>query len=201
MWPLKSIISEKTSPVWRYQHTFIGFQRDRWEIFILMVNLELWPLKSIGSWKIEPWFWRYQHTFNRISKEKDGKPFIFRVNLGMLTPQINLLGKMSPDLRVLTHIYGVSKDIDGKMFIFIVKPGMWPLKIQLTLKKSPVLRVSTHMYMVSKGIDGKMFIFQVNLGMWHIKSIVSENQALFWVYHHTFMGFPRRYMGKHSCFK
>ena len=33
--------------------------------------------------------------------------------------QINHLGKMSPVLRVSTHIFGVSKEIDGKMFIFI----------------------------------------------------------------------------------
>ena len=32
--------------------------------------------------------------------------------------QINHLGKMSPVLRVSTHIYGVSKEVNGKMFIF-----------------------------------------------------------------------------------
>ena len=37
-----------------------------------------------------------------------------------VTPQIDHLRKMSPVLRVSTHIYGVSKDIDGKMFIFRV---------------------------------------------------------------------------------
>ena len=31
-----------------------------------------------------------------------------------VTPQIDRLGKMSPVLRVLTHIYGISQDIDGK---------------------------------------------------------------------------------------
>ena len=31
--------------------------------------------------------------------------------------QINHLVKMSPVLRVSTHIYGVSKEIDGKTFI------------------------------------------------------------------------------------
>ena len=37
-----------------------------------------------------------------------------------MTPQIDHLGKMSPVLRVSTHIYGVSKEIDGKTFIFSI---------------------------------------------------------------------------------
>ena len=35
-----------------------------------------------------------------------------------------ILEKVSPTLRVSTHIYGVSKEIDGKMFIFKVNLGM-----------------------------------------------------------------------------
>ena len=34
-----------------------------------------------------------------------------------------------------------------------------------------------------------MFIFRVYLGMWPLKSIVSEKQALFLGFQHTFMGF------------
>ena len=41
-----------------------------------------------------------------------------------VTPQIDHLRKMSPVLRVLTHIYMVSKEIDGKTFIFRVNLGM-----------------------------------------------------------------------------
>ena len=41
-----------------------------------------------------------------------------------MTPQIDHLGKMSPILRVSTHIYGVSKEIHGKMFIFRVNLGI-----------------------------------------------------------------------------
>ena len=41
-----------------------------------------------------------------------------------VTPQIDRLGKMSPVLRISTHIYGVSKEIDGKTFIFRVNLGM-----------------------------------------------------------------------------
>ena len=41
-----------------------------------------------------------------------------------MTPQIDRLGRMSPVLRVSTHIYGVFEEIDGKMFIFRVNIGM-----------------------------------------------------------------------------
>ena len=41
-----------------------------------------------------------------------------------VTPQIDCFGKMSPVLRVSTHIYGASKDIGGIMFIFQLNLGM-----------------------------------------------------------------------------
>ena len=78
-----------------------------------------------------------------VSKEIDGKTFIFNLNLRHVntpsnrlenihfsdkprhvTPQIDHLGKTSPVLRVSTHIYGVSEEIDWKMFIFRVNLGM-----------------------------------------------------------------------------
>ena len=46
-----------------------------------------------------------------------------------MTPQIDCLGKMSPVLRVSTHIFGVSKEIDGKMLIFRGNLGIGPLKL------------------------------------------------------------------------
>ena len=49
-----------------------------------------------------------------IFEDIDGKTFIFRVNLGNLTPQSNRLGKMSNVLRDSTHIYGGFEDIDEK---------------------------------------------------------------------------------------
>ena len=39
-------------------------------------------------------------------------------------PQIDHLGKMSPVLRVSTHIYGFSEEINGKTFILRVNLGM-----------------------------------------------------------------------------
>ena len=53
-----------------------------------------------------------------------------------VTPQIDCLGKMSPVLRVSTHIYGVSKDIGGKTFIFQLNLGMWPLKSIVSEKQA-----------------------------------------------------------------
>ena len=41
-----------------------------------------------------------------------------------MTPQIERLRKMSPVVRVSTHMYGVSKEIDGKTFIFQGNLGM-----------------------------------------------------------------------------
>ena len=121
-----------------------GFQEDRWENMLFIVNLGMWPLK----WNIlenEPCSEGFQCTFM-------GKLFFFRVRPWHGTPQINHLRKTSP-----------------------------------------VLWVSTHIYWVSKKIDQTTCIFRVNLGMWPLKSLISEKQALFWWFQHTFMGFPRRW--------
>ena len=59
-----------------------------------------------------------------VSKDIDGKTFIFQTKPRHVNPQIDCLGKMSTVLRVSTHIYGVSEEIDGKMFIFKVNLGM-----------------------------------------------------------------------------
>ena len=59
-----------------------------------------------------------------LSKEIDGKMFIFSLNLGMETLKLILLGYMSPVLRISTHIYRVSKEKEEKMFIFSVTLGM-----------------------------------------------------------------------------
>ena len=41
-----------------------------------------------------------------VSKQIDGKTFIFQSKPRHVTPQIDRLGKMSTVLRVSTHIYG-----------------------------------------------------------------------------------------------
>ena len=52
------------------------------------------------------------------------KTFIFSSKPRHVTPQIDHLGKMSPVLRVSSHICGVAKEIAGKTFIFKVNLGM-----------------------------------------------------------------------------
>ena len=52
------------------------------KMFLLRVNLGMWPLKSNISEK-QDLFWGFQHIFMVFLKEIDGKTFIFIVNLGM----------------------------------------------------------------------------------------------------------------------
>ena len=59
-----------------------------------------------------------------VTKEIDGKTFIFLSKCRHVTPQIDCLGKTSPVLRVSTCIYGVAKELDGKTFIFRVNLAM-----------------------------------------------------------------------------
>ena len=73
----------------------------------------MWPLKSIILEK-QALFWEFQHPFMVITKETDGKTFIFRVNLGMWPLKSIVLDKTNPVLMVSTHIYGVAKEIDRK---------------------------------------------------------------------------------------
>ena len=61
---------------------------------------------------ISTYFWCFQgHRWENVH---------FSTKPRHVTPQIDRLRKMSPVLRVSTHIYGVSKNIDGKTFIFRV---------------------------------------------------------------------------------
>ena len=160
------------------------------KIFIFWVNLGMWPFKLIISdkWAL---FWGFQHTVMGFAKEWDGKCF-FQSKPRHVTPQIDHLGKLSPVLRVSTHIDGASKKIDQNPCIFRVNLGMWPIKSDHIRKTSHVLKVSTDIYGVSKKIDEKTCIFRVNLGMWPLKSIISEKQAMFCGFQHIFIGIPRR---------
>ena len=124
------------------------------------------------------------------SKDIDGKTVNFSSKHRDVTPQINCLGKMSTVLRTFnTHLWGFSGD-KWENIHFWSKPRHVDPSDHLW-KTSHVLRVSTHIFGVSKEIDGKTFIFRVNLGMWPLKSIVSEKQAMFWGFQHTFIVFPR----------
>ena len=135
--------------------------------------LGMWPLKFWGFQQGDTWgnvhLWGFQGD---------------RCKPRHVTPQIKFIFS-----EVSTHISGI---LMWENVHFESIPRHVTPQINCLGKTSPVLRVSTHIYGVSKEIDGKTFIFRVNLGMWPLKSIVSEKQALFWGFQHTFMVFPRR---------
>ena len=140
----------KTIPVLRVSTHIYGVPKGiDGKMFIFLGNLGMSPLKLIIS---EKWalFWGFQHTFMGFPRS-EMENVCFQNKPRHVTPQIECLGKLSPVLRVSTHIYGNSKRIDGKTCIL-----------------------------------------RVNLGMWPLKSIISENWAMFWGFQHTFMGFPRK---------
>ena len=126
-----------------------------------------------------------------VSKEIDGKTFIFRVNLGMWPLKSIVLENEPCSESSNTHLCSFQAD-RWKNIHFSSKPSHVTPQIDHLWKMSLVLRVSTHIYGVSKEIDGKTFIFRVNLGMWPLKSIILEKRALFWGFQHTFLGFPSR---------
>ena len=196
MWPLKSIVLEKWALFWGFQHTCTwGFQEDRWENVHFQVNLGNLSSKprhvDLNSIFLEnePVLSVSTHIYG-VSKEKDGKPFIFRVNLGMLTPQINLLGKTSPVLRVSTpHLWGFQGYRWVNVHFYSKTRNVTP---QFNwLWKRALFWVFQHTCMVSKEIDGKMFIFQVNLGMWPSNRSSGKIQPCSEGFTHTY-GFPRR---------
>ena len=77
-----------------------------------------------------------------------------------MTFQIDCLRKMSPVLRVSTHISGVSKDIGGKTFIYLTEPRHVTPQIDHPGKTNTVLSVLTHIYGVSQGDIWKNIHFQ-----------------------------------------
>ena len=129
MWPLKLIVLEKWAhPLRVSTHIYGVSQGDRWEnMFIFRVNLGMWPHKSIvlKKWAL---FWGFQHTYLWGFSGDRWENVHFQRKPRHVIPQIDRLVKMSPVLRVLTHMYGVPKDIGGKMSIFQLNLGMWPLK-------------------------------------------------------------------------
>ena len=100
----------------------------------------MWPLKS----EKRPLFWGFQHTFMGVSKEIDGKTFIFQSKPRHVTPQIDQ--KTEPCSEGFnTHLW-CFKEIDGKMFILRVNLGMWPLK-SIVLEKQALFWGFQHIFM------------------------------------------------------
>ena len=91
-------------------------------MFIFQVNLGMRPLKSIIS-KNKPSSDVFNTHFWGFSGDR-WEIIHFSSKPRHVTPQINHFGKMSPVLKVSTHMYGVSKKIDGKTFICQVNLGI-----------------------------------------------------------------------------
>ena len=123
----------KMSPVLRVSTHIYGVSKEiHGKMFIFGINLGVWTSNQ-SSWKNEP----CSEGFNTHLWGFQGDRWEnvhFSSEPRHVTPQIDCCGKMSPVLRVSTHIYGVSKEIYGKMFIFRVNLGMWPLKL-ITLEE------------------------------------------------------------------
>ena len=168
-------------------HFYMRFRWKRHGNFQIATDLSghEWPLQIATDilLKNNAYFWGFltsQWSWMALFKGDRWENVDFLRKPSHVTPQIDHLGKMSPVLRVSTHIYGVPKEIHGETFIFWVNWGIWPLQIDGLGKTSPFLRAPTPIYGFSKEIDGKTLIFRVNLCMWPLKSIVLEKWALFW---------------------
>ena len=127
-----------------------------------------------------------------VSKEIDGKMFIFRVNLGMWPFKSIILEKETLFWGFQHPFMGLPRRQMEKHSIFQGEPRHVTPQINCLGKTNPVLTVSTHISGDANEIDRKMFTFRVNLGIWPLKLIVLEKRALFWCLQHIFMGFPTR---------
>ena len=128
MWPLKLIALRKMKPCSEGFSTHLwGFQGDRWKNihFSGQPSLVTTQIDHLG--KRSPVLRVSTHIYG-VSKEIDGKTFIFQVNLGMWLIKLIISDKTNLVLMVTKHISGISKKIDGKTFIFQLNLVMWPLK-------------------------------------------------------------------------
>ena len=85
MWPLKSIMAHgKIKPCSESSNTHLWqfLKQIDGKIFFFIVNLGMWPLKSIVSEKLSHILMVSTHIYG-VSKEIDGKTLIFIVNLGI----------------------------------------------------------------------------------------------------------------------
>ena len=145
MWPLKLIISEKTSPVLRIStHIYGVSKKTDGKMFIFWVNLSMWPLKSIVSEKQDCSEGFNTHLWGFQDHRRENIHFLSKPR--HVIPQIEHLGKLSPVMSISTHIYGVSQKIDGKHSVFRVKLAMWPFKL-INSEKQALFWGSQHTFM------------------------------------------------------
>ena len=117
-----------------------GLVFPRWSIWGVTCLGLLWKctFSHLSPWKHFNTLWGFQQDI--------WENIHFQSKPMHVTPQINHLGKMSPVLRVSTHIYRVSKEKDGKTFIFRVNLGMWPLKSIVSENKCYIEAFNTHLW-------------------------------------------------------
>ena len=80
-----------------------------------------------------------------VSKERDGKTFIFQVTLDMWPLKL-IVSEKQGLFWEFQHIYGVSKERDGKTFIFQVTLDMWPSNWSSQKNKPCSESFNTHLW-------------------------------------------------------
>ena len=124
----------------------------------------MWPSNRL-SLKNEPCSEGFNTHLWGFQEDRWGK-HSFLEQTQACDPQIDCLWKMSPVLRVSTHIYGFSKEIDGKTFIFRANLGMWGPSNRLSQKNEPCCEgFNTHLWGFQED-RWENIHFRVNLGMW-----------------------------------
>ena len=138
MWLLKSIVLEKRELFWGFQHTFMGFGKTfkdvtplDWENCSEGFNTHLWCFQGGGkTWifqlslgMVTPQIDCLEETSTvlriyGVSKEIDGKTFIFRVNLGMWPLKSIVLEKRALFWGFQHTFMAFSKEIDGETCSF-----------------------------------------------------------------------------------
>ena len=95
---------------WGFNSHLWGIQGDRWEnIHFLNKPRHVTPqIDHLGQLGI---VMRVSTHIYEVSKERDGKTFIFSVNLHMWLPQIDHLGKIEPCYEGFNmHLWGFQED-------------------------------------------------------------------------------------------
>ena len=154
--------------------------------------------KTMFQVKMSPDCLRVSTHIYGVSKDIDGKMFIFIVKPGMWPLNSIVFEKEPCSEGFNTHVM-VSKEIDGKMFILIcqVNLGMWPSNWS-SWKIKPCSEGFNTRIWGFQGDRWKNVHFQVNLGMWPLKLIFLEKtRPILLVWTHIY-GISKEMDGKHS---
>ena len=180
MWPLRSNISEKWALFWGFQHTFMDFSGDRWEILHLLSKARHVTPQIDHPEKWSPVLRVSTHIY-RVSKYINGKTLIFQVNLGMWPLKSNISEKGALFGGFLHTFMGFLRREMEKYYICSSKAWHVTIEINHFRKKWALFWECKHTFMGFLRRDMvKHSFLRVNLDMWPLKLIVSEKEALFW---------------------